>query len=228
MLGKCSSISRVWQAWFVPRAPLWQGRKIAWQKLEFVTYVFFNFYFASHQGRIKGAQRGDCPGPPAAKGPPWWNLFVSNEILVSKIFVIQKRYKNTTLLYSYVLLSMKGTEQQLISLHQGGNLITTPGRMNCALSLAGRKINRFYPKIPPLSNYEEEWLLLNYYLSTCLSCSVLTRCCTMTWVTKVWIGPYQMFTRAAGSPPLLYMFDSLPVLVIATARPAQSIRPVRP
>jgi len=101
--------------------------------------------------------------------------------------------------------------------------------MNCALWLAGRKINRFYPKIPPLSNYEEEWFLLNYYLSTCLSCSfVLTRCCTMTWVTKVWTGPYQMFTRAAGSPLLLYMFDSLPVLVIATARPAQSIRPIRP
>ena len=33
------------------------------------------------------------------------------------MFVIQKRYKNTTLLYSYVLLSMKGTQQQLISLH---------------------------------------------------------------------------------------------------------------
>jgi len=44
------------------------------------------------------------------------------------------------------------------------------------------------------------------------------------WGMKVWIGPYQMFTRAAGSPPLLNMFDSLPVLVITTARPAQSIR----
>ena len=40
---------------------------------------------------------------------------------------------------------------------------------NCALSLAGRKINRFYLKIPPLSNYEEEWLILNYfYLFVCL------------------------------------------------------------
>ena len=110
-----------------------------------------------------------------------------------------------------------------------GNLTTIAGRMNCALSLADCKINRFYPKIPPLSNYEEEWLLLNYYLGTCLSCSfVLTRCCTLTWVTKFWIGPYQMFKRAAASSPLLYMFASLPALVIATARPAQSIRPVRP
>jgi len=49
----------------------------------------------------------------------------------------------------------------------------------------------------------------------------------MTWVTKVWIGPYQMFTWAEGYPPLLYMFDSLPILVITTARPEQSIRPVR-
>ena len=38
---------------------------------------------------------------------------------------------------------------------------------------------------------------------------------------EILVRPYQMFTRAAGSTPLLYMFDSLPVLVIATARPAQ-------
>ena len=32
-----------------------------------------------------GGNRGNCPGPPAARGPPWWNLFVSNKILVWKI-----------------------------------------------------------------------------------------------------------------------------------------------
>jgi len=37
-----------------------------------------------------------------------------------------------------------------------GYLFTITGRMNCALSLAGRKINQFYPKILPLSNNEEE------------------------------------------------------------------------
>jgi len=38
----------------------------------------------------------------------------------------------------------------------------------------------------PLSNYDEEWLLLNYYLSTCLSCCfVLTRCGTLTWATTI-------------------------------------------
>jgi len=31
---------------------------------------------------------------------------------------------------------------------------------------------------------------------------VLTRCYTLTWVRKFCCGPYQMFTRAAGSPPL--------------------------
>ena len=37
-----------------------------------------------------------------------------------------------------------------------------------------------------LSNHEEEWLILAYYLSTCLSRSfVLTRRCTLSWVTKI-------------------------------------------
>jgi len=30
----CSGVSRVWQAWLVPWAPLWRGREIAWQKLK--------------------------------------------------------------------------------------------------------------------------------------------------------------------------------------------------
>jgi len=46
------------------------------------------------QGRIKG---GQLPLAPAARGPPWWNLFISNKILVWKILVFQKGYKNTTL-----------------------------------------------------------------------------------------------------------------------------------
>ena len=50
------------------------------------------------QGRIKGGATGAiAPGPPLQEGPPWWNLFISNKILVWKIFVIQKRYMNTTL-----------------------------------------------------------------------------------------------------------------------------------
>ena len=35
------------------------------------------------------------------------------------------------------------------------NLFTITGRMNCALLLAGCKINYFYPKIPPLPNYKK-------------------------------------------------------------------------
>jgi len=46
--------------------------------------------------------------------------------------------------------------------------------------------NWVYPKILLLSNHEEEWLLLTYYVSTCLSwSSVLRRCCTLTWITKI-------------------------------------------
>ena len=56
--------------------------------------------------------------------------------------------------------------------------------MNYVLSLAGRKINDFILKFY-LYPTEEKWLLLNYYLSTCLSCSfVLTGCRAITWVTK--------------------------------------------
>jgi len=39
-----------------------------------------------------------------------------------------------------------------------GNLFTITGRMNRALSPAGRKINSLYPKLQPLSNNEEEGL----------------------------------------------------------------------
>jgi len=67
------------------------------------------------QGRIKGGGNGGkYPGIPAARGPPWWNLFVANKLHVWKIFVIQKRYNNTTVYY--IALSIRGLQQQLISL----------------------------------------------------------------------------------------------------------------
>jgi len=51
---------------------------------------------------------------------------------------------------------------QRISHHRWGvgNVFTITGRINCELSLVGHKINYFCPKILPLCNYEEEWLLL--------------------------------------------------------------------
>ena len=68
----------------------------------------------------------------------------------------------------------------------GGNVFTVASRMNCALSLVVHKINQFYPKIFPLFNFEEEWLLVTDYISTCLPWSfVLTRCCALSWVTKI-------------------------------------------
>ena len=77
---------------------------------------YFEKSLQAYRAGLRGGATGAiAPGPPLQGGPPWWNLFVSNEILGWKIFVIQKRYKNTTLLYSYVLSSMKGTQQQLIT-----------------------------------------------------------------------------------------------------------------
>jgi len=43
-------------------------------------------------GRTKGGNGGNCPGPSAARRPPWWHLFVLNKIFLWKIVVIQKRY----------------------------------------------------------------------------------------------------------------------------------------
>ena len=60
------------------------------------------------------------------------------------------------------------------------NLLIITGRMNCALALAGRKINLMQPKIMSLSNYEEEWLILTCCQGTWLSW-------TLTWVTKILI-----------------------------------------
>ena len=39
---------RVWQAWLVPWAPFWWGRRIAWQKSNIVTCSFFSLYFAPY------------------------------------------------------------------------------------------------------------------------------------------------------------------------------------
>ena len=67
-----------------------------------------------------------------------------------------------------------------------GNLVTITSHINCALSMVGQKIYQFYLKILPLSKYEDEWLLLMYHLSTCLSWGfVLTQCCTRKCVTKI-------------------------------------------
>jgi len=59
------------------------------------------------------------------------------------------------------------------------------------------KSNSFILKFYLYLNMRKEWLLSIYYLSSCLSWSfVLTRCCSLTWVTKV-------LMRAAGYPLLI-------------------------
>ena len=48
--------------------------------------------------RGRGAT-GQLPRTPDARGSPSWNLYVSNKILVWKIFVIHKRHRNTAWYY---------------------------------------------------------------------------------------------------------------------------------
>jgi len=65
-----------------------------------------------------------------------------------------------------------------------GNQITIKGRMNCALSLACRKVNYFILKLYLYLTMKKSGF--SYYLSTCLSWSfVLKRCCAPTWLTKI-------------------------------------------
>jgi len=68
---------------------------------------------------LKGGQREQLPWAPCYKGAPRDEIYLFQIKYSFEKFVIQKRSMNTTLLYSYVLLSVKGTQQQLISLHQG-------------------------------------------------------------------------------------------------------------
>jgi len=72
--------------------------------------------------------------------------------------------------------------------------------------------------------YEEEWLLLNYYLSTCLSCGfVLTWCCTLTSVTKILVRAISNVHAGRRFPtpsldrnPIFYSFSRLIAIVANT------------
>ena len=124
---------------------------------------------------------------------------------------------------------------------RGGNLFTFTGRRNCALSLVGRKLNQFYSKVLPLSNCEEEWLLLACNLSTCLSRSfALTQCCVLTWVTKIrmlatsnvhagpslnTLDPDQSSAtygpRARSGPPSKIIRPAVPLQIVVTVWPVK-------
>ena len=63
-----------------------------------------------------GGQRGNCPGPPAGRGP-------RDEIYLFQIKYSFEKFRDSeaiqeynSILYSYVALSIKGPQQQLISL----------------------------------------------------------------------------------------------------------------
>ena len=77
------------------------------------------------QGRIKGGGNGgNCPGPSAPRGPPWWHLFVLNKVFVWKIVVIQKRRKNTNSIFRCCLSIINEFSASLIS-SRFSSVITT-------------------------------------------------------------------------------------------------------
>jgi len=73
-------------------------------------------FLAQSRGGLSEGDGCNCPGPPAARGPPWWNLFVSNKILVWKI----SWFRSDTRLQLYIIflccVKYQGPQQQLISL----------------------------------------------------------------------------------------------------------------
>jgi len=71
------------------------------------------------QDRIRSRATGAITqGTPPQGGHPWWNLFISNKILVWKIFATQKLQYTRIQLYIIFLCCVKyqRPQQQLISL----------------------------------------------------------------------------------------------------------------
>ena len=110
-----------------------------------------------------------------------WAFFVINSIALKPLFATSVTCCNMEFRHS--LLVEVFNANQLMMWRRGGERVYYHGPHELCIIAGGCKINWFYPKVLPFSNYEEEWLLLTYYLSTCLSwIFVLTRCCTLTWV----------------------------------------------
>jgi len=64
----------------------------------FAKYVFTPRFFTVYaQGRIKGGQRGQLTGAPLSKRAPVMKFICFKQNTRLKNFVIQKRYKKTTL-----------------------------------------------------------------------------------------------------------------------------------
>jgi len=70
---------------------------------------------------LRGGNGGNCPGPSAPRGPPWWHLFVLNKIFAWKIVVIQKRYKNITLYFDVALSIINNFLQVWLSANFGNH-----------------------------------------------------------------------------------------------------------
>ena len=70
---------------------------------------------AQSRAGLRGSNGGNCPGPPAARGIRWWNLFVSNKILVWKISWIRSDTRMQLYVIFLCCIKHQGPQQQLIS-----------------------------------------------------------------------------------------------------------------
>ena len=116
----CGASRNIWDCWKpwgisrpprvpAPRAP--QGKSgygNEWMNIScrVVNGLHFEALTRNHtpkpgpsRGGLRGGNGGNCPGPSAPRGSPWWHLFVLNKIFFWKIAVIQKRYKNTNSIF---------------------------------------------------------------------------------------------------------------------------------
>jgi len=76
--ARVTNLKNGWE--FKSGSATWRKNTVAWSLTDVL-----NFFQTEccKQGRIKGGGNGgNCPGPPATRGIPWWDLFVSNKILV--------------------------------------------------------------------------------------------------------------------------------------------------
>ena len=106
----------------------------------------------------------------------------------------------------------------VIVLVQGWEPIYYHGPHQLCMTAGGPQNQRIFVKIQPLSNYEEEWLLMTYYLSTCLSWIIVSTRRTLTWVTKILlraisnVHPGRIWPAGRRFPTLYQVFTSAIVL----------------
>jgi len=68
--------------WFPCGNNLWTRSSAGWGTWHYTS--------TGYRAGLRGGNGGNCPGLPAARRPPWLNLFVSNKLLVWKIWCFRR------------------------------------------------------------------------------------------------------------------------------------------